>query len=85
MSSFGLMPDEVRINDAKIVMANDGKVWMDFHNLYAIDENGNLTDTSLWDLLEQLSSGITSIGSSITGSTETGLPEGYYLIDPIAD
>lgn len=84
MSSFGLMPDEVRINDAKIVMANDGKVWMDFHNLYAIDQNGNLTDTSLWDLLEQLSNGITS-GSGSSSTSTSGLAEGYYLIDPIKD
>ena len=85
MSNFGLMPDEVRINNAKIVMANDGKVWMDFHNLYAIDQNGNLTDTSLWDLLEQLSNGISSIGSGGASTDTSGLAEGYYLIDPIKD
>lgn len=87
MSSFGLMPDEVRINDAKIVMSNDGKVWMDFRNLFAIDENGNLTDTSLWDLLEQLSNGISSIGGKPSDSSGnvSGMKPGYYLIDPIAD
>lgn len=85
MSSFGLMPDEVRINNAKIVMANDGKVWMDFHNLYAIDQNGNLTDTSLWDLLEQLSNGISSISGGGASTDTSGLTEGYYLIDPIKD
>ena len=66
-------------------MANDGKVWMDFHNLYAIDQNGNLTNTSLWDLLEQLSNGISSIGGGGASTDTSGLAEGYYLIDPIKD
>lgn len=84
MSSFSLMPDEVRINDVKIVMSNDGKVWMDFHNLYAIDEDGNLTDVSLWEILSQMTAGGTI--SSDSSSTDTsGLAAGYYLIDPLGD
>lgn len=78
---FGQMPDEVRINDAKIIMANNGMVWMNFKKVFMIDDaTGDLSDVSLWN----------AIGSGIKvdeedEKNELGIPSGYYLIDPIKD
>ena len=77
----GQMPDEVRINDAKIIMANNGMVWMNFKKVFMIDDaTGDLSDVSLWN----------AIGSGIKvdeedEKNELGIPSGYYLIDPIKD
>ena len=82
LEHFGQMPDEVRINDAKIIMANNGMVWMNFKKVFMIDDStGHLSKTSLWQAINE------AVG--VTGDTSEedslGIPSGYYLIDPIKD
>lgn len=41
------IPDVIKVNKPKIVMKNDGRVYMAFDTFYNIDENGNLTEENL--------------------------------------
>lgn len=85
LNSFGQMPDEVRINDAKIIMSNNGMVWMNFKKVFMIDDDtGDLSNISLWQAI-QAGGGGKIEDSDKEESTNNGLPSGYYLIDPIKD
>ena len=85
LNSFGQMPDEVRINDAKIIMSNNGMVWMNFKKVFMIDDDtGDLSNISLWQAIQTGGGGKTE-DSDKEESTNNGLPSGYYLIDPIKD
>ena len=78
------MPDEVRINDAKIIMSNNGMVWMNFKKVFMIDDDtGDLSNISLWQAIQ--AGGGKTEDSDKEEDTNNGLPSGYYLIDPIKD
>lgn len=85
LNNFGQMPDEVRINDAKIIMSNNGMVWMNFKKVFMIDDDtGDLSNISLWQAIQAGGGG----GTDDDDKEEDkygGLPSGYYLIDPIKD
>lgn len=83
LSGFNLLPDEIRIAKPEFILSNSGYIWMNFNKTYPIWEDGSLeTGTSLLDMLNSLGSAISGGSGSISGS---GLPSGYYLIDPLAD
>lgn len=86
LNHLGQMPDEVRINDAEIIMANNGMVWMNFKKVFMIDDTTKkLSDVSLW---QAIGSGVKSSGTDKEEGDSTndlGIPSGYYLIDPIKD
>lgn len=81
ITNFNLLPDEIRIAEPKFILSNTGYMWMDFAKMYPIDPNGTLSySRSLWDMLSSLGE---SAGSGQSG--QSGLPAGYYLIDPLSD
>lgn len=81
LSSFGLLPDRVRINQPQLCMSNSGLVWMNFGKIYPIGDNGVFgTEVTLLDLLNSIGNLATSGSSS--GNT-SNLSAGYYLIDPL--
>ena len=86
LNNLGQLPDEVRINDAEIIMANNGMVWMNFKKVFMIDDTTKkLSDVSLW---EAIGSGVKSNGTDKEegdATNDLGIPSGYYLIDPIKD
>ena len=86
LNNLGQLPDEVRINDAEIIMANNGMVWMNFKKVFMIDDTTKkLSDVSLW---EAIGSGVKSSGTDKEegdATNDLGIPSGYYLIDPIKD
>jgi len=84
----GRIPDRVRINDASMIVANNGYVWLDLAKTFGIydgklsspDEKGRGSllsmITSIYDSLSGISGG--------AGSSDSDIPiDGVYLEDPI--
>ena len=83
ISNFSLIPDKIRIASPQLILSNTGYMWFDFHKTFPIENGELVTNKSLMDLINMGGGGSSSgSGSSTTG---TGLPAGYYLIDPLGD
>lgn len=80
LSSFNLLPDKIRISNPQFVLSNNGYMWFDFYKTFPIADGQLTYGMSLMDMLNAGG----GLGGSSSG-TNTGLPSGYYLIDPLSD
>lgn len=83
LAGLDYMPDRISIIRPSFILANDGRMWMNWDKTFRIRNDGQIgdeNDKSLWYYLKNGGSG----GSSDDGSGDGGpTVTGYYLIDPI--
>lgn len=84
----GRIPDRVRINDASMIVANNGYVWLDLAKTFGIydgklsspDEKGR---GSLLSMITTIYDSLSEISDGSSGSDSDIPIDGYYLEEPI--
>lgn len=79
IDGFKYLPDEISITNPTIVMSNEGSIWCNWRKFYNLTEDGQLGNTSLYDVVTNVQDYITSDSSSGTSLVSAG----WYIIDPI--
>ncbi len=86
IASLQYLPDEISIQNPKIIMTNNGQIFCDWYNFFmlGLDDDGNIyfTNYSLGDFYDQAKSSFSSLSGS-SGST-TGV-SGYYIDEADVD
>jgi len=82
----GRIPDRVRINDASMIVANNGYVWLDLAKTFGIYD-GKLSspdEKGRGSLLSMITTIYDALSGSTSGASDGNISvDGYYLEEPI--